>query len=168
MQNRGKERAFRNVLPVIGEATNMIQGYVVDASVAVQWFTAYNEQSLKQAYEVLRGALEKNYELMAPDILLHEVSNALVRGKKLRGKSLERSLDVFFSLPLTYFRATNELIASASLLAAEYSLPVYDALYCALALERHAPLITGTIRHQGRVRGLAVIDINDWQNHSTK
>ncbi len=142
----------------------MHKRYIVDASVAVKWLNATDEQSLEQALGCLRGAVEKKYELLVPDLMLCEVSNAIVRGKGLKDRALERALDVFFSLPLVYLRTTHMMIATASLLASEHFLSVYDAVYCAVALEQHAPLITGNIKHQGRVKGLAVIDIKDWQD----
>lgn len=137
---------------------------MVDASVAVQWLNTFHETAVDQSLTLLQGCVEGVYDLIVPDLLLYEVSNALVRGKGSRGKSLENVLDLLFSFPLQYVWATHKRVASTSLLASIYGLSVYDAVYAALAMEYNAPLITANIKHQGRVKGLRIIDIKDWQS----
>lgn len=142
----------------------MHQSFVVDASVAVQWLNTFHETAVDQSLTLLKGSVEGVYDLIVPDLLLYEVSNALVRGKGLQRKSLENVLDLLFSFPLQYVWATHKRVASASLLASIYDLSMYDAVYAALAMEYNAPLITTNIKHQGRVKGLHVIDIQECQN----
>lgn len=142
----------------------MRQSFVVDASVAVQWLNTFRETAVEQSLALLQIAVEGDSDLIVPDLLLYEVSNALVRGKGLQGKMLENALDLLFSFPLKYIWVSQKRIASASLLASTYGLSVYDAVYAALAMEYAAPLITANIKHQGRVKGLRVVDIKNWQS----
>lgn len=139
-----------------------MQGWIVDASVAVKWVSSDNEPYIEEALDVLRGAHEKRYALVAPDLLLIEVANALVRGKRLIGKGLERALSLFLSLPIEYDPSTPDRIARASILASTYALTVYDSLYVALGLEKDMPLVTANAKHQGAVKGSTVLDIKNW------
>lgn len=139
-----------------------MQGWIVDASVAVKWLADENESHVKEALDLLHGAHERRYALVAPDFLLIEVANALVRGKRLVGKSLERAVSLFISLPIEYEPSTPERIARASVLASTYALTVYDSLYVSLGLEKNMPLVTANAKHQGAVKGATVFDIKHW------
>ncbi len=140
-----------------------MHGFVVDASVAVKWLSYEREESVEAARELLRGAVEKRTELIAPDLLFLEVSNALVRGKRLTGLGLERALSLFFSLPIKTHASDANRIAAACVIADRVSITVYDALYVALALETSFPLITANAKHQGKVSGAPVMDIKNWK-----
>lgn len=142
----------------------MRQRFIVDASVTVQWLNTFHETAVDQSLALLQSCVEGVYDLIVPDLLLYEVSNALVRGKRLKGKALENALDLLLSFPLQCVWVTKKRVASASLLASTYGLSVYDAIYVALAIEYDTLLITANVKHQGKVKGLRIIDIKDWQH----
>lgn len=96
--------------------------------------------------------------------LPHEVLNALIRGKGLKGRPLEQAVELFFSFPLEYVPTNYGLAAAAALIAEQERLTFYDAIYVALAFERSASLITANPAHQGKFKKIRVIDIADRQN----
>lgn len=141
----------------------MRQSFIVDASVAVQWLNTFHETAVNQSLALLEGCVEGVYDLIVPDLLLYEATNALIRGKALKGNALENALNLLSLFPLHYVWATHKRVASASLLASTYGLSVYDAVYAALAIEYHTLLITANVKHQGKVKGLNIVDIKEWK-----
>jgi predicted nucleic acid-binding protein len=115
---------------------------VVDASVAVQWFSA--EDGSASAARLL----ESDHTLVAPDIMPLETANAW--GKKARRGDME---------PEAVTRAVSRLLAigialapSAPLLpraiglAVDLQHPVYDCIYLVLAVARGVPLASSDER----------------------
>lgn len=140
-----------------------LPAYVVDASVAVKWLNMEREEATREALALLRGAVERRWQLVSSDLLPHEVSNALLRGKGLRGAFLEEAIDLFFSLPVITVRTDLALARTAAVIAEEYAITFYDAIYVAIAYERSLPLITANIRHQGRASRVTVLDVAQWK-----
>lgn len=111
---------------------------VVDANVAVYWTV---EAPLSEnAVNVLR--FEKT--IIAPDLIIAAVTNALYMQVKDRPDKVERAMDGLEFLP----RWFAELVPSASLrsramgLALELEHPAYDCFYLALAVSRRVKLIS--------------------------
>lgn len=136
--------------------------YVVDASVVVKWLNVDREGATREALALLRGAVENQWKLVSSDLLPHEVCNALLRGKGLRGALLEEAVDLFFSLPIVSFRTDLSIVRTAAVIADEYALTFYDAVYVAVASIQAIPLITANVRHQGRVSNVTVLDVAHW------
>jgi predicted nucleic acid-binding protein len=111
----------------------------VDASIAFLWFA--HEPDRWSAAQLL----DSETALLAPDLMIAEVTNAL--WKKLRRREMERA-DVeqavtnLLALRIDWVSAEH-LIRSAARLAAELDHSVYDCLYLALAVLHGAPLATG-------------------------
>jgi predicted nucleic acid-binding protein len=122
---------------------------VVDASVAVKWFIQEPDRP------AARRLLEPQSHLIAPDLIVAEVANAMWR-RTLAGEGHARqasltaaSLPRFFAwlLPLT------PLAARAVEIAAELRHPVYDCFYLALAEREEAMLVTADRRLIERLAG---------------
>jgi predicted nucleic acid-binding protein len=113
---------------------------VVDSSVAIKWFA--NESDSGEA-DLLRQA----FELVAPDLLVSECTNAFWK-KSRRGEMTAE--DVLMSCQglscagLVY-AATDRLAASAGAMAIAFDHPAYDCFYLALAAERAAPFVTADL-----------------------
>ena len=111
---------------------------VVDASVALKWVLPEHGQA------AARRLLDSGDDLSAPELLLLEAANALIRHVRLRSisrieaASAYRTIDVIFHAP----QASEPLIPSAFRLALELEHPLYDCIYLALAVETKAKLIT--------------------------
>ena len=113
----------------------------------LKWFL--REPDSAAADFLLEKFLNGEAELLAPDMMLLETANALWKRVILRKElSASEALQIYadlVTLPLS-------LIASASVadaafrLALKHSHSVYDALYCALAIERRCDLVTADRR----------------------
>jgi predicted nucleic acid-binding protein len=117
--------------------------YVVDASVAAKWFLPepYNDQADK----LLRDFVNRDVELMAPDLIVGEIGNVFwKRTVLIRDISAEYAREAyrsFLALKLQ-LHATSGIAARALSLAIQEQHRIYDALYVALAEERGCELIT--------------------------
>jgi predicted nucleic acid-binding protein len=115
---------------------------IVDASIAVKWVT--DEIDSVRAEAVFAG----EEELIAPDIILAEVGNAL--WKKLRGKTVtETQVTIAMSSMPSYFQQLvpcPELAPQALALAISLGHPVYDCFYLALAARERGTLVTADER----------------------
>lgn len=114
-----------------------MNGYVVDASVAVKWVV--EEEGTAEALTVLGNA-----RLFAPDLLVAECANIL--WKKARRNELSRDEATVGARLLEQaeveFLPTRHLLGSATALALELDHPAYDCLYLALSLERNSRFVT--------------------------
>ena len=113
---------------------------VVDASVAVKWFT--KERGHMQASDLRRAHLEEKTLLVAPDLLVYEVANALRYNKNLVKSDIKEAVRALKLLGVRLYPPSEELLGRAIDLAADYSITIYDASYLALAHELDAQLVT--------------------------
>jgi predicted nucleic acid-binding protein len=121
--------------------------WVVDASVAVKWVIP---EVLSDEADRLRAGDD---EMLAPDMLLVEVANAL--WKKTAGGDISPvEADRAFALVNESgidLRPTAPLLPRAMQVARRLKHPVYDCVYLALAEREHATFITADRRLLRRV-----------------
>jgi predicted nucleic acid-binding protein len=114
---------------------------IVDASVAVKWIVA--EPLREEALDLLH-----QNDLVATDLLLAEVRNALVNRVRRRLSTIEQARTAaaaFGAIPLLLERASDQLEQAFDLaLALEH--PIYDCIYLALALGRGLSLVSADRR----------------------
>ncbi|MFZ5675802.1 MAG: type II toxin-antitoxin system VapC family toxin [Pseudomonadota bacterium] len=121
---------------------------VVDANVAIKWFV--RQPDSPQAHAVVAAG----DTLLAPDLIVPEVANALWRHLKVGEIELDRAIVAMDDLP----RLLNEIVSSASLskialhMAEALNHAVYDCLYAALAIDRSATFITADRRFAEKLR----------------
>jgi len=115
---------------------------IVDASVAVKWFAA------EEGSDRAEALLESREALIAPDLVLAEVSN--VMWKKFRRGLLPPDQVVATARRLPqYFEQLipiEELVERAAELTVTLDHPVYDCFYLALAERERLPLISADSR----------------------
>ncbi|MBG0795922.1 type II toxin-antitoxin system VapC family toxin [Methylocystis sp. H62] len=111
---------------------------VVDASVAVKWYVA--EAWRTEARNVLASAAE----LIAPDIILTEVANALRRKVTEGTVTKEQALNALDDLPASFSRIVHaeQTLRAAFDLALSLSHPFPDCVYLACAIMNGANLVT--------------------------
>jgi predicted nucleic acid-binding protein len=120
---------------------------VVDASVAVKWQMA-DEEETPAATAILWDALDGRVTLFAPALIRCEVANALciaVRKGRLGNDEALAALDDFLQAPLSILEY-DAVLRRAYVLAEQYARSVYDASYLALAEYLGIPLYTGDRR----------------------
>jgi predicted nucleic acid-binding protein len=119
---------------------------VVDTSVALKWFII--EDDHEKAKNLIGGAL------VAPDLLLAEISNAI--WKKWRAGEMAKEQAVVAQSLVTSFVElvpSMPLADSALELAIELNHPVYDCFFLALSQSANLKLITADKRLIGRCMG---------------
>jgi len=113
---------------------------VLDASVILKWFIEenYSDKARKIQDDYLAGKIN----LIVPDLLLYEVSNALRFNRSFSESDIEQVLDSLSELRLDVFPVNYELAKSAVKISYNFKLTVYDAIYVSLAIETKSDFIT--------------------------
>lgn len=124
---------------------------VVDASVACKWFV--EEEGSSAAARLLNG----DETLLAPDLIVAEVANALWRKRRVGQVSAEQSDEAVAVLPgfFSELAPAARLAARAFEIACDLDHPVYDCLYLALAEQAGARVVSADARLKARVTGTA-------------
>ena len=123
--------------------------FVVDASVAVCWFT--HEAATERANRLIAA----RHDLVAPSLLLLEVANTLWK-KARRGEIAEAAADEALREVRRFvptILGDTDLAAPALEIAHEIGHSVCDCVYLALARRRNAPLVTLDARLTARLAG---------------
>lgn len=131
--------------------------FVVDASVAVKWFS--EEENRSKALKILKNLEKGKYALLAPELLMHEVANALYKGKHLENKDIKFAMDSILDIEIDYYQLDKILIYQAVDFMTSYNITFYDAVYGALSLLYNAPLISANPKHHKKIKEIKVIDI---------
>ncbi len=122
---------------------------VLDASVAAKWLLPpAGETLVPEARRLLRDYVDGRLCIVVPDLFWLEVANLLWtsirRGRISLGSAGEALREIerrnFPTLP------SQPLLEEAFTMAAAFDRTVYDAVYVALAVVSHAPLITADER----------------------
>ena len=124
---------------------------VVDASVAIRWMFALDRSDQAE------GLLQSSERLIAPDLVLAEITNAAWKLVAFAGFAQDTVRLTVSAAP----KAFEEFIPSADLkdralaIALELRHPAYDCFYLALAEQRGCQLITADDRLVRRCAGTA-------------
>ncbi len=116
--------------------------FVVDASVAVQWFFPEHNS---EAADRLHG---KEYQLFSPHLLFLELSNVLlkrVRRKEISISTAGRIRAAIAHSPILV-HSDRMLLDPAYALAVQTGCGFYDAIYLALAVNLRGKLVTADRR----------------------
>ncbi len=116
--------------------------WVVDASVAVKWVIP---EVLSDEADRLRAGDD---EMLAPDVLLIEVANALWKktaGREISPAEADRAFALVNESGID-LRPTAPLLPRAMQVARRLNHPVYDCVYLALAEREHATFVTADHR----------------------
>lgn len=113
---------------------------VLDASIAVKWF--HEEDDTLQAEQLEERIARGEIRAVVPPLFFYEVANALTLKAGFDIQDVVEALRVLDALPLQVVDIPQTLLEDAVLIAREYHLSVYDAIYVALAIATDAPLVT--------------------------
>jgi predicted nucleic acid-binding protein len=123
---------------------------IVDASVILRAFFPDEEQD--QAQALIRDHVIGHLQLEAPDLLLYEVTNAVVEARHRARLNDEQAADIlssFEGLGITFKPVSWKQMLPIAL---RFDRSAYDAAYLALAEADDQPLITGDARMYNAVR----------------
>lgn len=114
---------------------------IIDTSVVFKWFD--KKESLRsQARELLKQHLTKQEEIVVPDLLLYEITNAWATKSNLPIDRIQKNLDLLEKYNLEFVNPNFDLVKRAGKFAVEHKVTVYDAIYAVLASEKKCRLIT--------------------------
>jgi predicted nucleic acid-binding protein len=117
---------------------------VVDASIVIEWISPDADNSSPALRLFNRMAAEGN-ELLAPRLLLEEVSNALVSGirrQRWSGAAADAAHALLLQLPIRIADDRRDLVRGWELARRYDNHPMYDMIYVALAERSDSELIT--------------------------
>lgn len=128
---------------------------VVDASVALKWFVDEPDSFL--AVALRNSHVHRETHLVAPDLIVYEVANALLHNPRFTESETLRAVDTLYDLQLELIVPTAELVHTTIRLATRHELTFYDALYVEVARELRMELITADQRLHKHVSHLPFI-----------
>jgi predicted nucleic acid-binding protein len=134
-------------------------GVVVDASVVVDW-VAPGAAPDSAAMAVLERVSRSKAELLAPRLLLEEVSNALLTGirrGRWSGADADASFGLVRSLPVRLADGAVDVERAWELSRRYDQHPIYDMVYVALAERSDCSLITADSALQKRLERLGFV-----------
>jgi predicted nucleic acid-binding protein len=134
-----------------------VKKYVIDASIAVKWYSAFGEDDLTKADKLLEAYVDGSCEFTAPTLIVYELVNALRYNPNFQGADVKRAAKDFFGLQITLEDPARYMSAAIEL-AFKYSLTVYDAVYAALSQVTGIPLITADYQFFTRAKNLPFIE----------
>ncbi len=127
---------------------------VIDASVAVKWFIG--EPDSPAAHHLLDAHIVGTSTIVAPDLLIYEVSNALLHNSTFSAAEIQRSAERLYELELEFIAPSVEVVTAAIALASSKKrLTFYDALYVALARHLELPLYTADRKLLSKLQGFS-------------
>ena len=113
---------------------------ILDASVAVKWFTM---EPLRDKALIIRNKyVNGELDLEAPSLLYYEVANALRYNPRFGIEEVRSAVRALEDLAIIIYDFKGELASRAVELAYRFGITVYDAAYVALAAIRNATLYT--------------------------
>ena len=132
---------------------------VVDASVVVDW-VAPDADPKGPAMRALLDLVTREEPLLAPRLMLEEVSNALlagVRRGRWDGEAADRAFGDLRDLPVDLVDTGADLSSAWDLSRRYDEHPIYDLLYLAVARRLGEVLLTADRRLVGRLRDPGVL-----------
>lgn len=123
----------------------------------VKWFVE-EEQSL-EARRYLVSRARRQSTLLAPDLIMYEVANALRFSRAFSSEDVTLAMDYLADLGLELIEPMPQLINGAAQLAEKYNISVYDASYAFLAQFLHVPLITADIKLANKLKPLRIVKV---------
>ncbi|MBI4078887.1 MAG: type II toxin-antitoxin system VapC family toxin [Candidatus Levybacteria bacterium] len=114
---------------------------VVDASVVYKWFDQ-KEPSFEQAIALLETHIQGKTILLAPDILIYELTNAWTTKTAITVQGAKTNLLKFQELGVELQPYTFPFMQKVMMFAQKYHVTMYAASYAVLAQEKKCTLIT--------------------------
>ncbi|OGD66089.1 hypothetical protein A3F08_02030 [Candidatus Berkelbacteria bacterium RIFCSPHIGHO2_12_FULL_36_9] len=137
----------------------MIPIYIVDASVVVKWFSDIKEQDRQQALWIRDRSLEDKIHLIAPDLIVYELANALRYNPSFEANETKKAIKAFldFGIIIEFGEMLDKVVRDAIKIAYQFNITVYDSLYVALAKKYQCKLITANPKCHSRVKTKNII-----------
>lgn len=129
--------------------------YVIDASVALKWFSQAGEEDLKAALRLRNEYREQEIDLLAPELLIYEAANVL-RYKDVAEDMVEKAVASLYAMDFFVPMGKDAMLEAVNL-ARRFDTTVYDSASLALALRSGCRLITADRQFLRKLAGMPVV-----------
>jgi predicted nucleic acid-binding protein len=130
---------------------------VIDASVAVKWFS--NEEGTEAALNLRDEHIAGTTTLIAPDLLLYELANALRYKPGFNDEHVARALSDILDLQIDIISPGKELLKQSAEAALIYDAAIYDACYLALGQLMGVEVYTSDKKFYGKASKSGILKI---------
>ncbi len=131
--------------------------YVIDASVCIKWFSFENEDDVNIASSLRVQHMNRNIFLVAPDILVYEVTNALAYNPLFNKDKVNMAILSLYEMDIKLVEPYIEILFESSKLHFSKNITIYDSIYIALAKYINAQYITADKKLFEKVKDLGNI-----------
>ena len=130
--------------------------FVLDSWPLVAWFKN-QEPGASRTDTLLENARAGKSELLINVVNVGEVYYSVAKASGL--EMAERALQTIYSLPIKIISTSDEQVMRAARLKGKYPIAYGDAFAALIAMERHAPVVTGDkeLRDLGK-RGVVSVE----------
>jgi predicted nucleic acid-binding protein len=132
---------------------------VVDTSVVIKWFA--DEEDSEKARLLLNRWWSRDLEIVVPELLIYEATNALCFGKRAPKTLISKAIRDFLLAAPQIYVVNSQTIDLCLSYVFEHSLTVYDAIYVALADMLEIPLVTADEKHHRRQISKNIVYLKD-------
>lgn len=136
--------------------TRKMKRFVIDTSVAVKWFSQ-GEDNNKNALLLRQQMFEKRCTVLAPDLMIYELANALRFNPHFSAEDVRAAINSLLDMGITFKEAGRNVISQAINLAYKYKLTVYDACFLALTQTEKTSLLTADTKFLEKIKSLGNI-----------
>jgi len=123
---------------------------IVDASVVAKWFIP--EEDSDKAVKLRNRHIDGSLTLMAPDLIVYEVVNALTYHPEISDEAIREDIEALFMIDLELVPPSTELVASIADKARQLAISIYDSSYLVLAEITATNLVTADKKFYDRVK----------------
>ncbi|MBI4449226.1 type II toxin-antitoxin system VapC family toxin [Candidatus Woesearchaeota archaeon] len=120
------------------------QTYVIDSSIAIKWYT--QEADTSSALRLRSFLMNRTITLIAPDLILYELCNALRWNKQFSRNDVFLVLASLWASGLRIVSPRIGLMEDAIRIAFDAHVTLYDASFLALAQQERVKLITSDVK----------------------
>ena len=128
--------------------------YVIDASVCIKWFSFENEVDTDIASLLREQHMNKNIFLIAPDILIYEITNALAYNPIFNADKVNMAAQSLYEMDIKFVEPYLEILFESSKLHFSRDITIYDSIYIALARHINTQCITADKKFFKKVNDL--------------
>lgn len=126
--------------------------FVIDTSVVVKWFSK-DEDDSAIALHLRQEMLDGHCTLIAPDLLIYELANALKYNPNFTSKDVKASMDSVYNMGIDIRGVDNLVITHAIEIAFKFNATIYDACFMALSRIEKKPFLTADYKFAKRIKG---------------
>jgi len=137
-----------------------VKKVVVDASVVTRWYIS--EEGSDAAIKVRQDYEKGMIGLVAPYLLFYEVSNSLRYSPDLNANDVSDAMASLINTQLDTRLLTKEDIEKTVILAFQFGITVYDALYFALSQSLGLNFLTGDLKLYRKLGSDSVVLLSDY------